>query len=221
MPRSSQSRKNLLIICVFAAGIVLASLLAVGVGTYLSVRQITRPLVYLSGAIRLVEQIANKAEYQLPVGGDLTPAQLALFLAAEREVESRLGERIAELRMKSEQLVSLSQMSKRHPPVRETLILLGTVGPAFLDGKKALVDALNRAGFSKDEFEWVREQAYHAAGVEAWQFDFSDVVRGVPDAEFDVHRLPYGVVASVSNRNLVAPHAEELKHWTALVFFGL
>jgi len=216
-----RSRQKLLIGCAIVAGVLLVLVVAGGMGAYLSVRHITGPLVYLSGGNRLESGIVNTSEYQPPASGELTAGQLERFVAVEREVESRLEERFAELRTKSEEFIGLSRAGTVHLPTRETLESLGPVGRAFLDGKQAQVDALNRAGMSKDEFEWIREQAYHAAGVEAWQLDYSDVIGGVPGAEFAVRRLPHGVAISAANRALVTPRADDLKRWATLAFFGL
>jgi len=218
---SPRSRHKLLVGCAIAAGVVLVLVVAGGIGAYLSVRHITGPLMYLSGSNRLESGIVNTSEYQPPASGVLTAGQLERFLAVEREVESRLEERFAELRTKSAELIGLSQAGKVRLPARATLESLGPVGRALLEGKQAQVDALNRVGLSKDEFEWIREQAYHAAGVEAWQLDYSDVIGGVAGAEFAVRRLPHGVAIPAENRTLVAPRADDLKRWVTLAFFGL
>jgi hypothetical protein len=221
MPKSPRSRKNLLIGLMFVAGVVVVVLLAIAVGTYLSLRQFTAPLMYLSGGLRLEEGIANKGDYEVPAGGELTPQQFALLASVEQEVATRLGERLVALREKSEELVRTSDSGKKRLPTRETLVSLGAIGRAYLDGKTAQIEALNRAGLSKDEFEWIREQAYHAGGLEVWQLYFADIVRAVPASEFEVRPLPHGVAVSPANRILMAPRIDDLRRWSALAFFGL
>jgi len=207
--------------CALAAGIAVMLLLAAATGSYFLIRRVTGPMPYLGAAAALDRKAIGPSEFRPPTTGELTEKQVKAFLAIEHEVESRLGENLAELRAKSEDLIRQSRTGTAALPVRPTLSALNPIGRAFLHAKTALVDALSRAGVSREEFEWTRQQLYHAAAIEAWQVDFADVLRGVPDAEFTVHRLPHGTQAPSTNRSFAEHHIGELRRWAPLAFFGL
>ncbi len=80
---------------------------------------------------------------------------------------------------------------------------------------------MNRANFSKAEFEWVRRQLYSAAGLRFSQVDVSEVLAGVPNPTVAVRRFePTGDVPD-QNHGLALPLASRLQTWSALGFFGL
>jgi len=214
-------RKKIVAGCALAGGIALALLLAAVTGTYFVIRRVTGPLPYLGAAAALDRKAMGPLEFRPPASGELTEEQVKAFLAIEREVESRLGENLAELRAKSEDLIRESRQGTAALSVRPTLSALNPIGRTFLHAKTTQFDALSRTAVAREEFEWTRQQLYHAAAIEAWQLDFADVLRGVPGAEFTVHRLPHGTQAPSTNRSLAGLHIVELRRWAPLAFFGL
>ena len=91
----------------------------------------------------------------------------------------------------------------------------------YLDAKVAQIDAMNRANFSKEEFEWVRRQLYSGAGLRLSQLDVSEVLAGVPDATVVVRRFEAEGQAAEHNQRLALPNAAKLETWAPLGFFGL
>ena len=94
----------------------------------------------------------------------------------------------------------------------------------FMDGKRAQVDALNRAGMSLEEYRWTRSQAYGAIGVPFMEIDIPGIV-----AEAREGRPPAARAAEPSDapagspavRRLVEPHRKTLEENVGLAFFGL
>jgi len=220
MEKRARAKKGL-VGCAWAAAVAIILLGAVVTAIYLSIRRVTGPLVHLSAASAMEKNLPT-ADYRSAADGEVTESQLASFLAVETAVESRIGGRVVDLRGAAERVLTQSHGGRDSLSLRPTLDALGPVGPAFLDGKKAQIDALKRAGMSRDEFEWVRQQLYHAAGIDVWQLDFSDLVAGVPDAGITLRPLPHRAAgAPPGNRALVAPHVDSLQRWTTLAAFSL
>jgi len=221
MEKRTRSTRKVLSGCAIAAGIAVALLLALASGAYFAIRRVTGPMPYLGAAAALDRKAMGSLEFRPPASGELSEEQVKAFLAIEREVESRLGENLAELRARSEDLIRESRKGTAALPVRPTLSALNPIGRTFLQAKTTQFDALNRAAVSREEFEWTRQQLYHAAALEAWQLDFADFLRGVPGAEFTVHRLPHGTDAPSANRSFAELHIVDLRRWAPLAFFGL
>lgn len=90
-----------------------------------------------------------------------------------------------------------------------------------IKAKMAQIDAMNRAHFSKKEFEWVRRQLYRAAGLPLSQLDMSDLFAGAKDPVVAVRRFEPREGAPAQNARLARPLAEKLRAWTPLGFFSL
>ena len=94
----------------------------------------------------------------------------------------------------------------------------------FMDGKRAQVDALDRAGMSLEEYRCTRAQAYGALGVPFMEIDIPGIVadakEGRPPAPQALHLsdVPTG---SPAVRRLVEPHRKMLEENVGLAFFGL
>jgi hypothetical protein len=101
-----------------------------------------------------------------------------------------------------------------------TLLVFGDIRSVYMSAKMAQVDAMNRANFSKEEFEWVRKQLYAAAELSWSQVDVSDVIAGTHDPTVEVRQFSPGQPVS-ANERLARPLAPKLQAWQALAFFGL
>ena len=94
----------------------------------------------------------------------------------------------------------------------------------FMDGKRAQVDALDRAGMSLEEYRWTRSRMYAALGVPFMEIDIPGIVadaqEGRPPAPHAYHLsdVPAG---SPAVRKLVEPHRKLLEENVGLAFFGL
>jgi hypothetical protein len=91
-----------------------------------------------------------------------------------------------------------------------------------VDGKRAQVAALNDTGFSLEEYSWVRQQVYAAAGLALAQMDLRDIANAAQsgEREIPVEKTEAGDVPE-RNRELVKPYADKLREWLAFGFFGL
>jgi hypothetical protein len=65
------------------------------------------------------------------------------------------------------------------PPLPELISAYRDLAAAYVDAKRAQVDALNLAGLSLDEYRWTRSRAYAALGMQLMDVDVSRIVEDV------------------------------------------
>ena len=95
----------------------------------------------------------------------------------------------------------------------------------FVEARRYQVDALNKEGFSQQEYSWVRQQVFEAAGMEvANMVDLTQLERAVRDGtgvdDFSAPKMPQPDVPA-KNRELVKPYMKQFDEWLPLAFFGL
>jgi len=210
---------GVVILIVFGVLLVIGG--AAGTYFYLAIyRPIASPLLAISGARTLEQQrLKNQADFLPPGSGEVTGAQAAGFSAVESAVVTHLGNRAVTLEQKR---VTLEQASAANAlTLKATLAAFADLKPVLLSAKLVQIDAMNRANFSKEEFEWVRQQLYAAAGVTFAQLDVSDLISGVPDSAAVVRPFAPGGRTVDRNLELAKPLAAHLQAWTSLAFFGL
>jgi hypothetical protein len=105
---------------------------------------------------------------------------------------------------------------------------LGAITRVYAQSKETQVRALNEAGFSLDEFEWIRTQVYAAAGLPLARFDLGELLRvtgeggpGLLEQEIAIRRNREPAFVPEQNKALAQPHRSQLEAWRALAFFGL
>ncbi|MGH8017529.1 MAG: hypothetical protein ACREIA_04455 [Opitutaceae bacterium] len=137
--------------------------------------------------------------------------------------ETGLGARLDALSTKYQSLQKLSGEQGETPSLSELFEALKDLSGLVVEAKRAQVAALNQKNYSLQEYEWTRRQIYQAAGIPI-DGTFQQIIRDastgkVPDFEKAIVREPVNVPER--NKELVAPHANELIERSALAFFGL
>ena len=95
---------------------------------------------------------------------------------------------------------------------------------AYMDAKRAQVDALNRAGLSMEEYRWTRSRAYAALGVPLMDLDVARIIEGVKEGRrpaAPAYRMTVDPTGSPAVQKLVEPHRKALEANAGLAFFGL
>ncbi len=95
--------------------------------------------------------IGKKGPFVPPASGELTPAMAERFAQVQRSVRDALGNRYDELSRRAGELQK-AVASGRTAPIAAVMDVYKEVVGAVEDGKRAQVEALNRAGFSLDEY---------------------------------------------------------------------
>lgn len=220
--------KKLLVGCLV---ILVLGGIVVAVGSYILYRAAS-PLIedarnYYQGMSQLSEierQIENTSAHTPPASGELTEDQVQRFVRVQQHMRKALGQRMTEIEAKYQHLKANSDSNA---PVAITDLLSGLrdITSVYVDARRYQVEALNTERFSQDEYAWVRDRMFQAAGMEvSSRIDvekLEEAVRhgtGVEDIRAD--RLPRPNVPA-KNRALVKPHLDQMGEWIPFVFFGL
>lgn len=157
----------------FLLGCFLVFILALGAGGYFLYKGVIKPisksmadLTHLTRLGQANDRIANTAPFTPPVSGVLTPEQVGRFLAVQAEVRDSTGATFTRVRTR---LGDLPDKMRRPDgsltfDFKELMTAFKGLGPDILALKERQVTALNRQGFSKAEYRWVRECIFRAMG---------------------------------------------------------
>jgi hypothetical protein len=205
-------------------------LICAAVATYFVVNKVQSTIAEFAafGEIPSIErQVKNQASFTPPATGELTAAQVTRYLEVQQHVRALLGARVDEFNRQYGELSK--RMNKDQGTALDAPAVISAyrdLARAYVDAKKAQVDALNRQGFSMSEYQWVRNQAYAALGMPVMDFDVSQFIEDVQagrSGSSGSGRLggSIGPSGPDANKTLVAPHKKALEDNAALTFFGL
>ena len=177
----------------------------------------------LSELGKIEAEVKNKAPHTVPSSGELTEAQVQRFARVQEHVATALGQRMRDFEQKYQHLKSTGDDS--HPSVREVFNGLGELAGVFVEARRYQVDALNKENFSQEEYSWVRNRMFEAAGMEvANRIDLRGLERAIRDGtgidDFKAPDVPKLDVPA-KNSELVKPYMRKLDDWIPLAFFGL
>lgn len=197
------------VVCIITVGAILAMQRA---------REFVGGITQVAQVGELNEQIRNRSSYQPPVDQALAATQVASYVDIQRVMVDRLGNRMRELEAKYEQLSARHEEQGRDANVREVLGAWRDMVGLIVDAKRAQVDALNAAGLSLEEYNWIRAQILFAMGHGFSAVDYSQI-----DADRPVPALPDAPSVSVQEQNLAVlePYLDDAEAWIPLSFFGL
>lgn len=209
-------------------GIVLLALCVVGgIAGYVAYTRFVKPMAASFSEFAklpdLERQVKNTSSFTAPSSGELNEEVLGRFLKVQEAMQARLGTKMARLKERYEQVDRSLKSERRQASISEGLMALKDLGGIVVEAKQAQVDALNQAGFSVREYEWVRGQVYSAIGIAAAAFDVKDIQRIAEQAGRGGQVAVSEAIGDVPARNkaLVQPYIEKLREWAPLAFFGL
>ncbi len=214
--------KKVAIGCGVVAGVMM---LALGVGSYFlysAGKKYFEGYAELAEIPALNEQIRDQSAYRPPADGRMTAAQVEQYTRIQQSIRNELGARFRQLETKYDQLSRDLDETGRDANIRELLSAWADVISLVVDAKRAQVHALNQAGYSLDEYYWVRQQTLMALGYGAFAWNLEALAEDpsamwapkTPDATENLEALRH-------NRALLQEHEDSLDDWLALSFFGL
>jgi hypothetical protein len=216
--------KKLAIGCSLVVLVLAVAGMAATYWVYRKVSTTVSEFAALADVPRLEREIRNTAAFSPPSSGELTQEQVQRLVRVQATVRQRLGQRFAEMQKRYETL-----FSDRRPDALDAPALVAAyrdLAHAWMDAKRAQVEALNQARFSLEEYRWVREQVYAAVGVPILNLDVAklieDVTAGVTDGDVPARVAgAFGPSGPGRNRELVAEFKKALEDNAALAAFGL
>jgi hypothetical protein len=141
----------------------------------------------------LEEQVRNKRVFMPPGEDRLASAHVERFIAVQTAIEDALGEQVAVLQQRFEQMEQ--RLDGREPTLQELFAAYGELGSVMLLAKRAQVEALNALDMSLDEYRYLRLHGLFAAGLDA-----GEAAPWAPDGSSAAH-----------NAELLRPHRELLQ----------
>ena len=209
--------------------LVVLALLAVGASVvtyyvYSKVKSAVSQFAEFGTVPDLEKQVHNQAAFTPPAGDLLTGDQVERLLRVQRNVRDRLGVRFADFERKYETLLKkTSDATALDAP--EIVSAYRDLAGAWMDGKRAQVEALNQADLSLDEYRWVRGRAYAAIGLPVMDIDVGKLVTDFRTGGSGEDAVRYegavGPSGPEANKTLVEPHRKQLEDSAALAMFGL
>jgi len=158
--------------------------------------------------------------YEPPVDGVLTAGQVDRLLAVQRQVRAEMGGRLEEFRARYD--------DREDVGVGEALEGLSELGDLAVEAKRHQVAAVNGTGFSRQEYSWVKRQAYLAVGFSDVAIDLNAIGEAVRRGDYQEvvdelnERKADGETAvPPQNAALVEPYRKELEEWFPLALLGL
>jgi hypothetical protein len=205
--------------------VVLALLsLVIGIGSYVAyskAKQFVGGFAQLGELEAMNNQIRNRAEFRPPADGALSAAQVDRYVGVQRAMVASLGDRVRKLDDKYKQLSRDLETKGRDANLSESLGAWGDVIALIVDAKREQVTALNAAGLSLSEYEWIRAQALLALGYAAFGMNLEALASANPDAFGAAGTEAPEMQTLQRNREFLAPYEETAKEWLPLSFFGL
>jgi hypothetical protein len=221
-PGGGVSVKKVLIGCA-----ILALVLVVGgaVGSYVVYHKVSstfKGFAELGSVPALERSVRNRAPYVPPPSGEVSQAQLQRFLRVQQTVRARLGARGAEFERKYRTLLDKKEATAVDLP--ELVSAYRDLATGYVDGKRTQVEALNDAGFSLEEYRWVRLRSYAALGMPMMDLDVARMIEDAKSGRTPAQPervLPLGPSGPPATQKLVGPHRKVLESYAPLAFFGL
>lgn len=222
----------------FALGCLIVAIAVLIVGSGLAYFYVIRPLtntvkagMELPRLAELDQQVSNKRAFAAPESGELTAGQVDRYMQATSAVMNGLKGKADELAQKYDQI-----SSQGNPGIRQVLNAYTDIIKLVVQAKEQQVDALNAAGFSLSEYDWVKRSVIRAAGQAYTVVDLTALSKGeveeaadeavaddavADDAVAGDNAAGDAAAVPEANVELVKPYADAIEKYLPLVAFGL
>lgn len=177
------------------------------------VSQLAKGFSNLEAFTTLDKQVRNTSSYTPPASSELSEEQMTRYMSVIETVQASAMSRIQTLESSFGD-VDFDNLG----PVeayRTVLTAYRVILDAAVGVKEEQVQALNAAGFSLEEYSWVRSQVAAAAGFSANELNLENLLSG----ELGGQTVP--VASNAHNKALVEPFLGEFGEWAPLLLFGL
>lgn len=207
------------------AVLMLVGVVGAGGASYFAYRKVSSTFAGFAELATLPEierEVRHQRPFTPPASGEPSQGQLDRLLAVQQAVRARLGDRAQMIERRYQRLLAKDSVTAVDLP--ELVSAYRDLAGAYVDAKRAQVEALNRAGLSLEEYRWTRSRVYAALGMPLVDVDVAriidDVKAGREPGMPGVRPTPPSS-ASPMFRQRVEPHRKALGSNVGLAFFGL
>lgn len=166
----------------------------------------------------LNEDVRAGGSFEAPTDSVLREGQVQRYLAVQADMQRALEGRVAELQRRYERF----EEGGDQPGPGDVMRAWSDMTSLLVEAKEAQVAALNAHDFSLEEYGWVRTRVLHAAGVEAYGYDLTQVVAEAEgEGRAAAPAAPPEGVPPEANVTLVQPHVETVQEALPFALFGL
>jgi hypothetical protein len=207
------------------AVLMLVGVVGAGGASYFAYRKVSSTFAgfaELGTLPELERSVRNQRPLAPPAGGEPSQAQLDRLLLVQQAVRTRLGVKAEEIERRYQRLLAKDSATVVDLP--ELVSAYRDLAGAYVDAKRAQVDALNRTGLSLEEYRWTRSRAYAALGMSLLDVDVAGIIEDVRTGRAPATpavRLAEPASASPGLRRRVEAHRNTLEANAGLAFFGL
>jgi hypothetical protein len=211
--------------CAIVFGVGIAGATAASYYAYHKVNSAFTGFAQLGTLPDVERSVKNQAPYTPPASGEPSAAQVDRLLQVQQAVRAKLGAKAQDMERRYHDLLQKDSATVVDAP--ELISAYRDLALAYMDAKRAQVEALNQAGLSMQEYRWTRQKVYGALGMPLMDFDVGRVVDDIkhgrqPDSTaFQMTVFPAGPTGSEDMKKLVEPHRKALEDNAGLAFFGL
>ncbi len=169
----------------------------------------------------LNDDILNQAPYTGPEDKKLSEQQVQQFLGVQEQMKTAISTEMEELRARQDELKAIFEGEPDPEQVVEAMKAISTVSAALVTAKEAQVAALNSAGMSYSEYQWIQEQAFASFGMPNMAINLSELKEKAQEmAEGGSIEMEISETHP-DNRMMLAPYQEQLQESLQLAIFGL
>ena len=173
----------------------------------------------------LNENIRNLEAFVVPEDENLTPDQLERFARVQSHIRTGLGADHDLLRERAQSLIGIFEVDgvvkNSDPSLREAIFAFDGLGDVLYRAKELQVEALNREGFSQDEYRWVRETTYQALGFSRADLYLEDFAQSMKEGKYISIDDAVETDPSAVNRDLASLYSDMVEIWHPFLVFGL
>lgn len=180
---------------------------------YKPVSQLAKGFSNIEAFTNLDKHINNTAPFAPPVNDELSADQVDRYIGVIQRVQADAMARINDL-----EHIFNAELLEDAGPVEAYRIFMGAY-QELIDSavavKQEQVEAINAAGFSLEEYNWVKTQVAGAAGFSASELSLESLMSG------ELGGQQVAIKSNPTNQELIAPYMEDIGSWAPLLMFGL
>jgi hypothetical protein len=170
--------------------------------------------------VTMDNDIVNQSSFSPPEDGMLSLEQVATLIRIQNEIKEAIGSDYETLMPEYNQMIKEMDQSSDLKNFQKLILLSSRLIGPLHRARKAQIDAINREGISRQEYEWLKTQARLAFDLPEHKFNLKYVLENMKNSIPDEDTIVVSPVPHPQNRTLLEDSRELLAKTLALSAFG-